>query len=277
MIVDAHLHLFRSGYGRFTQRGFPFHGLSDIDAYERLRGEHDIGGGLVVCYEADGIDPSNNSYVRDLAATHPWIYSVAYLDAASKPGADRVAALLAAGHCGLALYLPDKAAAQALDAWPSETWRLLSDARAIISLNARPEAINQLGRLVERASGCQFLFSHLGLPGRYEVTPTRSTASERLKPLLILADLPNVAVKLSGLYAIDPKPPHVTAQPFIELVFERFGSANLHWGSDFSPVLDYVAFEDTIELPFLSALTHTGRTLILGKDLAAKLTNVRFE
>jgi len=275
MIVDAHLHLFRSGYGHFTQRGFPFPGMSDVDAYERLRGEHDIGAGLVVCYEADGIDPSNNGYVRDLAATRPWIHSVAYLDAASKPGADQVAALLAAGHCGLALYLPDKAAAQALDAWPPETWRLLSDARAIISLNARPEATSHLGRLVEQASGCQFLFSHLGLPGRYEAIPTRREAHERLEPLLSLAEYPNVAVKLSGLYAIDPTPPHAAAQPFIELVFERFGSTNLHWGSDFSPALDHVAFEETIELPLL--FTRAEREFILGVSLGVKLANFQFE
>ncbi len=277
MIVDAHMHLFRSGYGRFTQRGFPFPGMSDVEAYERLRGEHDISAGLVVCYEAEGIDPSINGYVRDLAATRPWIHSVAYMDAASTPGADRVAALLSAGHCGIALYLPDQSAAQALYAWPSETWRLLSDARAIISINARPEATGHLGRLVECASGCQFLFSHLGLPGRCEGTPIRGEAAERLSTLLSLAEFPNVAVKLSGLYAIDPTPPHAASQLFIEIVFERFGSPNLHWGSDFSPALDYVAFEQTIELPFLSALEHTQRALILGKNLAAKLKNVRFE
>ena len=56
--------------------------------------------------------------------------------------------------------------------------------------------------------------------------------------MLTLAEFPNVAVKISGLYAIDPTPPHITAQPFIDLVFERFGSPNLHWGSDFSAALD---------------------------------------
>jgi L-fuconolactonase len=277
MILDSHLHLFRSGYGRFTQRTFPFPDMSDVEAYESLRGKHHIGAGLVVCYEADGIDASNNIYVRDLAANRPWIHSVAYVHPMTVPGVDQIAGLLSSGHCGVALYLPDEAAAEALDSWPPETWRLLSDARAIVSLNARPEATLHLQRLVERAGGCQFLFSHLGLPGRFDTIPAADEAARRIAALLELASFPNVAVKLSGLYAIDPLPPHVTARPFAELLLERFQPTNLHWGSDFSPSLDYVAFEETIELPILSALAPNERALILGASLAVKLKNVRPE
>jgi len=275
MIVDSHLHLFRSGYGRFTRRGFPFPGLSDLEAYEALRSQHEVGAGLVVGYEAEGIDPSNNSYVRDLAADHPWIHSVAFLHPTSKPDAAQIASLFAAGHCGIALYLPDEDAAKALDAWPTEAWQFLSDARAIVSLNARPEATRHIRPLVERARGCQFLFSHLGLPGRYPVQPTRDEAAGRLGDLLDLAGCPNVGVKLSGLYAIDPLPPHRTAQPFVELLFERFRSADLHWGSDFSPALDYVSFDETIELTFLGHLEPAVRKLVLGQSLASKLRSVR--
>jgi L-fuconolactonase len=277
MILDSHLHLFRSGYGRFTQRPFPFPGMSDVQAYERVRETHEIEAGLVVCYESDGIDPSNNAYVRDLAASRPWIHSVAYLHPMSMPGASHVASLFSTGHCGVTLYLPDEESAKAVDEWPPETWRLLSDARAIVSLNARPEATLYLQRLVERASGCQFLFSHLGLPGRFDTMPTANEAPRRIAALLKLAAFPNVAVKLSGLYAIDPVPPHLTARPFVELLLERFTPTNLHWGSDFSPSLDYVAFEETLELPFLSTLAPTERAFILGASLAAKLKNVRPE
>lgn len=275
MILDSHLHLFRSGYGRFAQRPFPFPGMSDVQAYERVREKHGIGAGLVVCYEADGIDPLNSAYVRDLASSRPWIHSVAYLHPQSMHGASHVASLFSAGHSGVTLYLPDEESAKALDEWPPETWRLLSDARAIVSLNARPEATPYLQRLIERASGCQFLFSHLGLPGRFDTIPTADEAARRIATLLSLASFPNVAVKLSGLYAIDPVPPHLTARPFMELLLERFMPTNLHWGSDFSPSLDYVAFEEALDLPFFSAFAPTERALILGASLAAKLDNVR--
>jgi L-fuconolactonase len=275
MIVDSHLHLFRDGYGRFGTQPSPLGDLSDIEAYERLREQHGIGAGLVVCYEAEGIDPANNDYVRELAATRPWIHSVAYVSPSSAPGVAGVANLLSAGYSGIALYLPDEPAAKALYAWPSESWRLLSDANAVVSLNARPEATRHLGQLVRRAENCQFLFSHLGLPGLHETKHSREQAAERLSPLLGLSAFPNVAVKISGLYAVDPAPPHKAAQPFIDLLLAHFGASNLHWGSDFSPALDYVTFGQSIELPFLSALTASERALILGESLSKKLSNLQ--
>ncbi len=274
MIVDSHLHLFRNGYGRFATQPSPLGDRSDIEAYESLRETHGIGVGLVICYEAEGIDPSNNAYVRDLAASHPWIHSVAYLSPSSPPDAEGLANLLTAGHSGIALYLPDEASAEALQSWSAESWRALSDTNAIVSLNARPEATRHLGHIIRQAENCQFLFSHLGLPGRHDTEPSRGQTIERLSPLIDLAACPNVGVKVSGLYAIDPVPPHATAPPFIELLLEYFGVARLHWGSDFSPALDYMGFAETIELACLSALGDSERALILGEGLAAKLANV---
>ncbi|MBX3582768.1 MAG: amidohydrolase family protein [Rhizobiaceae bacterium] len=272
MIVDSHLHLFRRGYGHFGTTSSPLGDLSDIEAYERLREKHGVVAGLVVCYEADGIDPSNNAYVRELAASRPWIHSVAYLSPSSAPGKEIVASLLAAGHSGIALYLPDEASANALYEWPSESWSMLSDANAVVSLNARPEATRHLGKLVRQAGNSQFLFSHLGLPGRHQTVPTREEAAQRISSLLDLAALPNVGVKLSGLYAVDPSPPHLAAWPFIELLIERFGAENLHWGSDFSPSLEFVTFDETLE--GYSALSRSRQALVLGESLAAKLQRV---
>lgn len=273
MIVDSHLHLFRHGYGHFATQPSPLGDLSDIEAYERLREKHDIGAGLVVCYESEGIDPSNNAYVRGLAASRPWIHSVAYLSPSSAPSTEGLAGLLAAGHSGIALYLPDEASAKALHTWSPESWSMLSDANAIISLNARPEATRHLRQLVREAGNCQFLFSHLGLPGRHQTVPTREGAAQRISPLLDLAALPNVGVKISGLYAVDPSPPHLAAWPFIELLIERFGAENLHWGSDFSPSLEFVTFDETLE--GYSALSRSQQALVLGESLAAKLRRVR--
>jgi predicted TIM-barrel fold metal-dependent hydrolase len=272
-MIDAHLHLFRNGYAGFAATS-PLGAVSDVDAYEALRGKHGISAGLVVCYEAGGLDPGNNAYVRDLALTRPWIHSVAYLDPRPRLPTDRIDKLLSAGHAGIALYLPDGASAEAVLAWPAEAWARLDRARAIVSLNARPEAIAGLQPLVERASGCSFLFSHLGLPGRHEAAPSTAEAAARLAPLLRLARSPNVGVKISGLYAIDPLPPHPAARPFLDLLVENFASSNLHWGSDFSPALEFVSFGDTLAIPALDALATADRSLIFGDALAAKLDRV---
>ena len=276
MIVDSHLHLFRHGYGHFGPRISPLGKLSDVDAYESVRRHHNIAAGLVVCYEDQDIDPRNNTYVRSLAADRPWIHSVAYLRPTPSPTRQHIESFIEAGHCGIALYLPDEAAAAAVLQWPAEIWRLLSEVDAIISLNAPPEATMHLRPLIERSETCAFIFSHLGLPGRHDPAPTQSFAAERLGPLLDLASLPNVGVKLSGLYAIDPRPPHLAAQPFIELLLERFDSAALHWGSDFSPALEFVQFEQTLRLSKLAELTDADRALILGDGLLAKLRRTEY-
>jgi predicted TIM-barrel fold metal-dependent hydrolase len=182
-----------------------------------------------------------------------------------------VARLLDAGHIGVAVYLPDAAAASALARWPLETWRLLSDRRAIVSLNARPAATEKLETLIASAPGCRFLFSHLGLPGRHEGVVAKPHAAAILAPLLHLAAAGNVGVKISGLYAIDPVAPHVAARPFIDVLLERVPPADLHWGSDFSPALGFVAFADTLDLPALAGLPAQARREIMGEALARKL------
>ena len=56
-----------------------------------------------------------------------------------------------------------------------------------------------------------------------------------------------------------------------DLLLERFDASNLHWGSDFSPALEFVSFEETIEVPRLASLPERDRALILGDGLAIKL------
>ncbi|MFI0842537.1 amidohydrolase family protein [Mesorhizobium sp. IMUNJ 23232] len=267
MIVDAHLHLFRNGYDKLRTAG----SAREVDAYELLMDRHGIATGLVVCYEADGIDPGNNAYVRELARTRPWINSLAFFEPHPTPTVGRIEELLAAGHIGIAVYLPDTASAQALCGWPQAIWERLGRAHAIVSFNARPEAIGYLQALVERATECAFLFSHLGLPGPQEGISTSQQAAERLDPLLRLASRPNVGVKLSGLYAVDSVPPHPGARPFVEVLLQRFAPSNLHWGSDFSPALGFVSFEETMAVPGLEFLVPADRDMVFGEGLMAKM------
>src|SRR5690606_23944877 len=111
-LADAHLHLFSRGFPGRTGR--PVLGRDpEIEAYEAFRAAHGIAAGLVVGYEADGIDPDNNRYIRALAAERPWLATLAYVEAAPAPSAESASALLQDGHAGLAVYLRDAAAAEA--------------------------------------------------------------------------------------------------------------------------------------------------------------------
>jgi predicted TIM-barrel fold metal-dependent hydrolase len=269
VLADAHVHFFRNGFPA-TRGGTVIEGRSDIEAYEALRAEHGIAASLVVGYEADGIDPENNGYIRALAATRPWMATLAYLPAHPAPDSASIEALLAGGHAGFAVYLPDAASASAFAAWPAELWHPAEERRAIVSLNARPEATDAAAAAVRGHAGCTFLFAHLGLPGRYPAAPDASQAAARIRPLLHLADCSQVRVKISGLYAVSDPPeghPHAAARPFIELLLDRFGPGRCLWGSDFSPALEFVSFPQTAAVPWLDGLAREERELVMGRNL----------
>jgi L-fuconolactonase len=275
MLADAHLHLFRNGfpglYGESLLR-------PEIEVYENLRKAHGIAAGLVVGYEGEGIDPSNNAYIRALTAERPWMHTVAYADAHSAPTADVVTAILESGHAGVALYVTDAAKGAAAAAWPASAWNVLHQARALVSLNATPECLALIAPAIENFSGCTFLISHMGLPGSYRQPLAMADAEARLAPLLRLAALPNVMVKISAPYAIsDPafSYPHVAAEPFLDLILNRFGVERCLWGSDFSPSLDHVSFAQTISYPWLERLGDVDRASVMGGNLLRLLDSAK--
>ena len=264
MLADAHLHLFRNGfpglYGESLLR-------PDIEVYENLRRAHGIAAGLVVGYEGEGIDPANNAYICALAAERPWMHTVAYADVHSAPSADVVTAILESGHAGVALYVTDPAKGAAAAAYPTSAWNALHQGRALVSLNTVQECLALITPAIENFSGCTFLISHMGLPGSYRQPLAMADAEARLAPLLRLAALPNVMVKISAPYAIsDPafSYPLVAAKPFLDLILNRFGAERYLWGSDFSPALDHVSFAQTISYPWLERLGDVDRALVMG-------------
>jgi len=273
-LADAHLHLFREGFpGRYGKGPYGLGG--EIEAYERFRAQHNIEKGLVVGYEGDGIQPDNNRYIRTLAATRPWMATLAYVGAEAMPDAGAIDGLLDEGHVGITIYLREAEATVSVLRWPREAWRRLNQRRAIVSLNAFPVATPGLAPLIEASGGCTFLFSHLGLPGRQRAMPDRATALALLAPLLGLAGLPNARVKISGLYAISDPPhgyPHETAQPFLEILFDRFGWDRCCWGSDFSPALDYVSFAQAVDIPWLRQVRSVDYDKVMGGNLREMLS-----
>ena len=268
-LADAHLHLFTNGF-RGRGGSSPAGPGLEVDAYESLARRHGIVAGLVVGYEGEGIDPDNNSYIRSLAATHPWMSTVADVSTNAASDPTQLHLLLELGHRGIALYLPDIETAKVVSSWPTGSWRLLEEANALVSVNAGPAGIQGLAGVVERTPGCTFLFSHLGDPGRFTQPPSTDDAAHRIGALLRLARNDNVYVKISGLYAIsDPANayPHEAAWPFIDVVLQKFGPDHCLWGSDFSPCLDDVSFEQAIRNPVLEGLPPADYERVMGGNL----------
>ena len=217
ILADAHLHLFRRGFP-----GVYGHALlgSEIDVYEAFRAKHDIAAGLIVGYQGDGIDPENNAYIRELAATRPWMATLAYVEPAAMPPPATIAALLAAGHAGLAVYVPDDGAVAALSRMGRGD--VARARRAARQSSRSTSACRRIGALAanrgRRAALPADLLAH-GHAGHAPRTPTPDAARAELAPLLALAAHPNVFVKLSGFYAVsDPSHawPHPAAAPLVD-------------------------------------------------------------
>jgi predicted TIM-barrel fold metal-dependent hydrolase len=267
ILADAHLHLFRHGFPGVYGRNLLG---SEIDVYEAFRAKHGIAAGLIVGYQGDGIDPENNAYIRELAATRPWMATLAYVEPVAMPSAAAVEALLAAGHAGLAIYVPEDRAVAALSEWDAATWRALDAHDAIVSFNIGLPQIGVLAGIAGAAPRCRLIVSHMGLPGTHRETPSRDAAQTELAPLLALAVLPNVFVKLSGFYAVSEPShawPHSSAAPFVEVLVDGFGADRCLWGSDFSPALDHVSFAQTITVPGLDAYDAATQAAIMGGNL----------
>lgn len=258
-LADAHLHLFRRGWAGADGRA-PEGDGEELAAYERLRADHGIARGLVLAYEPEP-EPryaGNGEELLALARERAWIAPLVHLPHDRPPAPGRLRELRARGAAGVALYLPGAAQGDAVAAWPAAALAELREERAIVSLNATPEATARLGSFAAALDGCTLLFSHLGLPGRWDgvAPPTAAQARERLAPLLALAELPHVAVKLSGLYAISAPAhgfPHAAAVPYAEAVLAAFGPGRLLWGSDFSPSQEFVSFPQAADVRTLLA------------------------
>lgn len=273
-LADAHMHLFSDGYRRARHRALFGHG--ELDAYCALRANHGIALALAVGYEADGIDPENNAYLRRLAAENDWLRTLAYVEPQFALAPDVIRALMMQGHSGVALYATDVDRAQALLSWPRAAWDILRDSRALVSFNARPEAISLLEPLVRTLPELRFLFSHLGLPGTVAAAMDEPTLQARLAPMLRLADAGNVFVKISGLYATSDPPhayPHEGGARVVKSILQAFGAARCVWGSDFAPALESVSFVQAIDVPGLDGLTSTERSNVFCGNLISLLSS----
>jgi L-fuconolactonase len=247
-LADAHLHLFRHGYAERYGRGWA--GRSEVALYEALRRAHEIECGLVIGYEGQPKFHGNNRDLARWAKAYSWITPLSFVASTQSLTPRTFESRRRQGFAGIALYLETPQDVEALNRTSAAVRDWLNERRQIVSLNARPEALAALRPFLAELPGCSVLVSHLGLPGRYATPPSRSVARRILQPIRALAKLPNVGVKLSGLYAIsDPSHayPHRSARPLLRQLYDDFSAARLYWGSDFSPALEHVSFPQTID------------------------------
>lgn len=256
MLADAHIHLFRRGLTGGSADG------AELREYVAIAERRRVDHALVVAYQGAPSTSRNNDEVLAATAEHPWLHPTAFLDLADPPSARGLAAMLERVR-GLSLYPPAEASLSV--ALSAAHLREIDRAAAIVSLNVPGSDFAAVGAFAADVPRATILLSHLG--GAYE-------RPGRMPPgLRELAALPNVAVKLSGLYAMDPMASHLAVVDRVEATLDAFGPGRLLWGSDYAPVLARLSEEQAFTPPaWLDGLVSPGeRTRMLHGNLVELL------
>lgn len=256
-LSDAHIHLFRGGFAL----GVDGSGINvDIVGYERLRSRFNIDRALVVGYMGEERHKTNNLDILELAAAADWIEPLAFLSPGAGP--DVVTDALNAGFVGVSVYATDPASSS-VAAVLGASLPVLTERRALLSLNVVPACYAQVSQALERHPDAVTLISHLGLVGL-------GTVPTALAQLARLADLPGVHVKASGLYAL----PDGAAAEILATVGEEFGWPRMLWGSDYPIVLDHTTFDEAVALPWPAHLGVDELDAVRGRTLSRLLDAV---
>lgn len=239
--TDAHIHILREGIRTRASSS------DDLRWYDKLRRASGITHALVVGYEGEPRFAGNNAEILAISKQHLWAHPLAFLDVRAEHEFEQLAAIRSRGFDGFALYLPETG--PSIDSWSTRNVAELAAGGGIVSVNGTPAAIGRVHRTLAEMTEGSVLISHLGGAGNTAANATNDDSERLLAPVLALSEYPHVFIKISGLYAIDPRFPHYGARSAFEAIHNSFDARRLVWGSDFSPVLDYVTDDEMTAIP----------------------------
>ncbi|MFC7705406.1 amidohydrolase family protein [Plastorhodobacter daqingensis] len=107
---------------------------------------------------------------------------------------------------------------------------MLNARRAVFDLSIFPEQGDAAARLAARWPEIRFVLNHLGWP---RIASGRDSFATWRNMMRQLSVVPNVVVKVSMLWPIDPAWRPEIIRPFLREALELFGPERLAWGSNF--------------------------------------------
>jgi L-fuconolactonase len=122
-------------------------------------------------------------------------------------------------------------------------WKAAADSGAILQFHMHPHHAEALHRMAGRHPRVRVIVDHIGKPDVTEAAPYPS-----FEPVLKLAELPNVSVKI-GDYQIASKQqfPWRDTWPFVALLKERFGVERMMWGTGYPRTARIVPLAQALE------------------------------
>lgn len=232
MIIDAHLHIWQADPDYPDQSATTVAPASAVplELLKEYMAEHDVQRAVIVQPLYPGED---NHYIAQCAASDPErLAAVCVVDPRANDAVSRLKYWVEEKGCRGLRLRPRIAAEADCFGEPSTfpLWEYAEQSGVVINVLGGFEHLDTLARLAGRFNGVRVIVDHLAYPPIDDRTD--------FQPLLSLAKLPNIWVKVSGFpYFSQQGYPYADCDRLIRLVYESFGAERLIWGSDFPHIL----------------------------------------
>ncbi|CAB4978102.1 unannotated protein [freshwater metagenome] len=241
MLADSHIHLFSNGYKDS--------GEDELSLYKALMDQYAIECALIVGYEGAPWAMGNNKYIASLLPLNPWMHPLAFVGPADL-SINTLKNFQSMGFEGISIYLNSTTEVEALSVVDTSVWEWLTRENWIVSVNSVAQLWLVWLEILKKFPHLIMLISHFGLP---EIDTKRTQNKEiesQFHAIAQLLEFENVYLKLSGFYALETEPspyPFTELNSHIEYVVKTFNPNRLLWGSDFTPVLGSIEFQQTFD------------------------------
>ena len=263
---------------------------SQVHAYERnrperpwqgfLQGPEEVtGDDMVAAMDAVGVDGAllvspfsmygyDASYALEVYATHPGKFGlIRPFDAESESIDDEMAEWTStAGVVGARIML---AYGEYEADHPGLNRILAAGARAGVPVNVMCSGKLPLFReLARRNPETQMVIDHLGLVQPFEPPPPAEPFAD-LPDVLSIAELDNVAIKISGACTLSHEPfPYPDIWASLGKIFDAFDFDRCMWGTDWTRAVELLTYEQGVEsFRVTDQLSESERSALMGGTL----------
>lgn len=266
--VDAHLHLWELGPGRYRWLSPSAGGLyRDFTAAE-ARTELDVADiDQAICVQADD-SVADTEFLLATAALHPWVAGVVgwvQLDDPLLARSQLDRWLARPGFCGVRHLVHDDPRDGFLSLRPvRESLHYLAERRVPLDVpDAWPRDLASAVELAEQLPELTVVLDHLGKPPLGVAAEMTSWAEVFRR----FADLPNSYAKVSGLRIGGAAYDVATLRPAWELAVETFGPGRLMYGGDWPMNVPQGGYRPTWQVldELIRTLSAAERDLVMGQ------------
>jgi predicted TIM-barrel fold metal-dependent hydrolase len=264
---------------------------TQVHAYERnhpgrpwaghLQGPPEVTGEqMVAAMDAVGVDGAilvspfslyqfDASYALDVGAKYPERFGLVKPVDPSDPGvAETIAAWKAIpGTVGIRIMLNREPSEDPAD--PGLNRVLAAAAQHSLPVNVLAWGrLAQARGLAERNPNTQIVIDHIGLQQPFEPPPPAEPWAE-LTGVLALAEIPNIAIKISGAGTLSHQPfPYPDIWEPLGRIFDAFGLDRCLWGTDWTRAVLLLNYEQGVEaFRVTDRLSDSDRATLMGGTL----------